>query len=163
MATKNGIFIAERMASTGLTSLLRSATQSTAIENGSIITLGEKVAGKGLELHKAETVKKPEDTIYLVDGVELENDEQLTRGLEQFINPADKAFRVRKPLTGDTFSISESMVSGAVAGVKNLEAAVGNKLKEVGASATAGATQFRVVEKWNFGTKQIPMVRLEVL
>jgi len=44
MANK-GVFIAENMMSTKVGSLLRSAQQATAIENGSVVKLGALVTG----------------------------------------------------------------------------------------------------------------------
>ena len=105
-----GIFIAENMASTKVGSLLRSAQQSTAIENGSVVKLGALVTGEA-DLYQAEPITAVTDTAYFVDGVELMTDEQLTKGLDDFENPANKPFRVRKPMVGDRFSISESMIT----------------------------------------------------
>lgn len=159
---KKGIFIAENMASTKLGSLLRSAQLDTAIENGSVVKLGELVAGE-LDLYEAGAVTAITDSVYLVDGVELEADEQLTRGLDDFENPANKPFRVRQALKGDRFSISESVITGTVKEGEFVEIpATGNKLAAK-ATATEGATLVcKVVTKWVFGTRAIPMVRLEV-
>lgn len=159
MVSEKGIFIAERMASTKLISLLRSARQETEIENGSIVTLKTTVEGED-ELYNATPVEAATDEIYFVDGVEVEADEQLTRGLDHFVNQANKAFRARKTMAGDIFSISESMITGEAAEGKLVEPVAGNKLTVV-ESATAGATVYEVKKKWLFGTRAIPMVRLE--
>jgi len=162
-----GIFIAENMASTKLGSLLRNAQQATAIENGSLVVLGDLVSGE-TDLYESGAVTANTDVVYLVDGVELITSEETTKGLDDFENEADKAFRVRKPMVGDVFSISESMIT-ALANDQVVEGnvaetpATGNKLVEA-ASATAGASLVcKIVKRWTFGTRAIPMVRLEVI
>ena len=167
MASK-GIFIAENMASTKVGSLLRSAQQTTAIENGSLVKLGALVTGEA-DLYQAGAIEAVTDTAYFVDGVELIADEQLTKGLDDYENPANKPFRVRKPMVGDIFSVSESMITALANDkvvVDNIaEIAAGNKLAEVakGTGATATATLVcKIVARWTFGTRAIPMVRLEV-
>ena len=164
-----GIFIAENMASTKVGSLLRSAKQATAIENGALVKLGALVTGE-TDLYQAGAITAVTDTAYFVDGVELIADEQLTKGLDDFENPANKPFRVRKPMVGDRFSISESMITALANDkvvVDNIaEIAAGNKLAEVakGTGATATATLVcKIVARWTFGTRAIPMVRLEVV
>ncbi len=167
MASK-GIFIAENMASTKVGSLLRSAQQTTAIENGSLVKLGALVTGEA-DLYQAGAIEAVTDTAYFVDGVELIADEQLTKGLDDYENPANKPFRVRKPMVGDRFSVSESMITALANDkvvVDNIaEIAAGNKLaevaKETGATATATLV-CKIVARWTFGTRAIPMVRLEV-
>ena len=168
MASK-GIFIAENMASTKVGSLLRSAQQTTAIENGSLVKLGALVTGEA-DLYQAGAIEAVTDTAYFVDGVELIADEQLTKGLDDYENPANKPFRVRKPMVGDIFSVSESMITALANDkvvVDNIaEIAAGNKLAEVakGTGATATATLVcKIVARWTFGTRAIPMVRLEVI
>lgn len=167
MASK-GIFIAENMASTKVGSLLRSAQQATAIENGSLVKLGALVTGEA-DLYQAGAIAAVTDTAYFVDGVELIADEQLTKGLDDYENPANKPFRVRKPMVGDRFSVSESMITALANDevvVDNIaEIAAGNKLVEVAKNtgATANATLVcKIVARWTFGTRAIPMVRLEV-
>lgn len=167
MANK-GVFIAENMASTKVGSLLRSATQATAIENGAIVTLGDLATGE-IDLYKSGAVAAITDTIYLVDGVEVVYDETTVKGLDDYENVANKAFRVRKPAVGDRFSISASMITAlADAPVKGnlVETAAGNKLAEVAKATGLTATVSfgaRIVETWTFGSRAIPMVRLEVI
>lgn len=157
-----GIFIAENMASTKVGSLLRSAKKEGAIENGAVVVLGDLVAGEA-DLYEAGAVSAVGDAIYLVDGVELLADEQLTKGLDDFENPGGKPFRVRKPLSGDRFSVSVSAISGTPKVGEFVETpATGNKLT---AAATPTADVSFVAEVkalWTFGTRAIPMVRLEV-
>ena len=168
MASK-GIFIAENMASTKVGSLLRSAQQATAIENGALVKLDGLVSGE-IDLYNAKAVAAITETVYFVDGVELIADEQLTKGLDDFENRKNKPFRVRKPMVGDRFSISESMITALSTNVvvDNIAEipAKGNKLKEVAKAtgATATATLVcKIVARWTFGTRAIPMVRLEVI
>ncbi len=163
-----GIFIAENMASTKVGSLLRSATQATAIENGALVKLDGLVSGE-IDLYNAKPIAAITDVAYIVDGVELIADESTTKGLDDFENPANKPFRVRKPMVGDRFSVSESMITALANDevvVDNIaEIAAGNKLVEVAkdTGATATATLVcKIVARWTFGTRAIPMVRLEV-
>lgn len=160
MENNKGIFIAEQMASTKLVSKLRNGQQATDIENGAIVKLGELVAGEQ-DLYNTVAPEAATDTIYLVDGVELDARESLAVGLDNFVNKANNPFRLRRPVSGDRFSISKSMVSGAVAPGAILEASTTNKLT-VNDAPTAGAVQFEVVEEWVFSGRAIDMVRLEV-
>jgi len=86
MANK-GIFIAENMVSTDVGAYLRSGIQNTAIENGSIVKLNGLAEGKEEVYKTAVIATVATDQVYFVDGVELEYDEQLTRGLHDFENP----------------------------------------------------------------------------
>ena len=95
-----GIFIAENMASTKVGSLLRSAKQATAIENGALVKLDALATGE-IDLYEAKAIAAITDVAYIVDGVELIADESTTKGLDDFENPANVAFRVRKPQVGD--------------------------------------------------------------
>lgn len=164
-----GIFIAENMASTTVGSLLRSAVQDANIENGSVVVLENLVDGEDA-LYEAGAVANIKDTIYFVDGVELDASEEIIKGLDDFENVAGKPFRVRKPLVGDIFSISESMITplnastGVVKG--NLVETVANgatKIKEKASTFTENVSFGGVIlAKWTFGTRAIPMVRIEV-
>lgn len=157
---EKGIFIAESMASTKLVSLLRNGVSETELENGSVVTLGDLEVGE-TDLYKVATPGAATDTIYLVDGVELEAEESMALGLDDFVNPADKPVRLRKPTSGDRFSISKSLVTGSPAVGDILEATTTNKLAKV-ETATQGATQFVVVADWIFSGRAIKMLRLEV-
>lgn len=162
-----GIFIAENMASTKLGSLLRSAQQATAIENGAIVKLTGLVSGE-LDLHTSAAVAANTNEIYLVDGVELVTSEETTKGLDDYENAANKAFRVRKPMVGDRFSISEAQITAllnntVVEGNYVETPATGNKLVEKATSLTAGVSfGAKIVKRWTFGSRAVPMVRLEV-
>jgi hypothetical protein len=168
MASK-GIFIAENMASTKVGSLLRSAQQSTAIENGSLVKLGALVTGEA-DLYQAGAIAAVTDTAYFVDGVELIADEQLTKGLDDYENPANKPFRVRKPMVGDRFSISEDAITALAANGKVVVGncvetpAAGTNLAEVTPANVNASSSFvaTIIARWTFGTRAIPMVRLEV-
>lgn len=159
---KKGIFIAENMASTTVGSLLRSGQSTTELENGAVVTLGDLVVGEN-ELYETGAVAAITDDVYLVDGVELQADEQLTKGLHDFVNPANKPVRLRKASRGDRFSISEASITGTVKVGEVVEVpATGTKLVAK-ATATADADLVcTVVAKWVFGTLAVPMVRLEV-
>ena len=165
-----GIFIAENMASTKVGSLLRSAKQAKAIENGSLVKLDGLVTGE-IDLYNAKPIAAVTDVAYIVDGVEVVYDESTTKGLDDFENAANVAFRVRKPQVGDRFSVSEAMITALANDtvvVDNIAEipATGNKLVEVAKAtgATATATLVcKIVARWIFGTRAIPMVRLEVV
>ena len=131
---KKGIFIAENMASTTVGSLLRSGQSATELENGAVVTLGDLVVGEN-ELYEIGAVAAITDDVYLVDGVELQADEQLTKGLHDFVNPANKPVRLRKASRGDRFSISEASITGTV------------KVGEVVVFAKYSGTEVKVDEK----------------
>lgn len=164
--TGKGIFIAENMVSTDVGAYLRSGIQDSAIENGSIVNLNGLAEGKE-EVYKtialtADGVKTA--PLYFVDGVELEYDEQLTRGLHDFENPKDKPFRVRRPVVGDRFSISADMIGSFSSGSsKYVQTNAGGKVKAVTSAPTLANFSFvaKIIAEWNFGTKA--MVRLEVI
>jgi len=74
-------------------------------------------------------------------------------------------------MVGDRFSISESMITALANDkvvVDNIAEmpATGNKLVEVAKATGATATETlvcKIVARWTFGTRAIPMVRLEVI
>jgi len=162
-----GIFIAENMASTKVGSLLRSAQQATAIENGFIVTLGNLVSGEE-NLYTSSAISANTDTVYLVDGVEVVASEETTKGLDDYQNVANKPFRVRKPMVGDIFSISEASIT-ELAGGQVVEGnfvetpASGNKLTEAAALTAGVSFGAKIVKRWTLGTRATPMVRLEVV
>lgn len=160
-----GIFIAENMASTKLPTLLKNAKQATAIENGAVVKLTGLVSGER-NLHTSDAVATNKDEIFLVDGVELISAEDFIYGLDDFENVANKPFRARKPMVGDVFSISEAQITAlattVVVGNVVETPATGNKLIEK-TSATSGVSFVaKIVARYNFGKRAIPMVRLEV-
>lgn len=164
------IFIAENMASTKVGSLLRSGISAVDVENGNIQVLGDLAPNMGNDLYTTGAVTNITDAIYLVDGVELEYTEELTRGIDDYVNVANKPFRLRKPMVGDRFSISEEAITALAA---NGEVVVGNcvetpaagtNLAEVAPANVNASSSFvaTIVARWTFGTRAIPMVRLEV-
>ena len=164
MAEK-GIFIAENMASTTVGSLLRSAVDATdgtllARENGSIVKLNGLVDGEN-NLYKAISVTAATDVIYFVDGVVLDPDEHITKGLDDYEVPAGKEFRVRKPMVGDIFSVSEKCISGLKEGEVVEMTASGLAKKDGGTANTS--FEAKVIKEWVFGARGIAMLRLEVL
>jgi len=162
-----GIFCAENMTSVVDGSKLRSAKKSADIENGHVVRLGALVSGE-LNLYTAEDVTANTDIVYLVDGVALNYSEETTRGLDDYINLTGTAFRVRKPQVGDIFSISEAEITAlagnsVVAGNFVETPATGNTLLEKATSLTSGVSfGAKILTKWTFGTRAIPMVRVEV-
>lgn len=158
-----GIFIAEQMASTKLVSKLRSARFDKDIENGSIAILGELIAnGEGIELYEGKAPADSKSDIYLVDGVELDANQETIKGLHHFVNKAGREVRLRKPTSGDIFSVSASMVSGsAVKKGDFVEAKAANKLAKVATTTADARHEIKVLLEWNF--EGIPMLRLEVL
>lgn len=164
MAEK-GIFIAENMASTTVGSLLRSAVDATsgtllARENGSIVKLNGLVDGEN-NLYKAISVTAATDVIYFVDGVVLDPDEHVTKGLDDYEVPAGKEFRVRKPMVGDIFSISEKHIAGLTKD-DVVEMTDSGLAKKTTGTANTSFTA-KVIDKWVFGARAINMIRLEVL
>ena len=163
-----GVFIAENMTSIKDGSKLRSAKQATAIENGSIVKLTGLVTGED-NVYTSAGVQANTDVIYLVDGVELVYSEETTKGLDDYQNPANKPFRVRKPEVGDIFSVSEAMLTAladdsVVAGNFVETPATGNKLVEKATALSTGVSfGAKIIKKWTFGSRAIPMVRLEVV
>lgn len=160
MKKEKGIFIAEQMASTKLVSLLRNGVADAEIENGSVVVLDKLEVGEQ-DLYKVKTPTAATDAIYIVDGVELDSEESLAKGLDDFANKAGKPFRLRKPISGDRFSLSASMVTGSPAKGDTIEPEASKKLAKASAP-TEGAVQFEVVEDWIFSGRGIKMLRLEV-
>ncbi|MFA7203942.1 MAG: hypothetical protein WC188_09595 [Candidatus Caldatribacteriota bacterium] len=160
MAEK-GIFIAENMASTTVGSLLRSAVDTTKVrENGSIVALDGLVAGEN-NLYKAVDISAATDVIYFVDGVVLDPDEHVTKGLDDYVVPIGKEFRVRKPMVGDIFSISEKHINGLSKGDVVEMTDSGLAKKTTGTTNTSFTA--KVIDKWVFGARAISMIRLEVI
>jgi len=160
MAEK-GIFIAENMASTTVGSLLRSAVDDTkARENGSIVALNGLVTGEN-NLYKAVDIAAATDVIYFVDGVVLDPDEHVIKGLDEYEIPIGKEFRVRKPMVGDIFSVSEKCITGLKEGEVVEMTASGLAKKTSGTANTS--FEAKVIKEWVFGSRAIDMLRLEVL
>ena len=160
MAEK-GIFIAENMASTTVGSLLRSAVDTTKVrENGSIVALDGLVAGEN-NLYKAVDISAATDVIYFVDGVVLDPDEHVTKGLDDYVVPIGKEFRVRKPMVGDIFSVSEKCIPGLKLGEVVEMTSAGLAKKNGGTSNTS--FEAKVIKEWVFGSRTIDMLRLEVI
>lgn len=162
MANK-GIFMAELMASTELGSLLRSVQSEAEVENGSICTLGALIDPEN-HLYSYGAVADISDAIYFVDGVEIIKDETITYGLDDFVNEAERPFRVRKPQVGDTFSISASMIDAiATSPVEGnvVVTKVGTKIAEA-TEATTESFVAKIEKLYNHGTRQVPMARLVV-
>lgn len=162
-----GIFVAENMQSIVDGSKLRSAVRASAIENGNLVVLGA-LSGTEKNLYVAGDVAANTNEVYLVDGVAVVYSEETTKGLDDFTNVANKAFRVRKPVFGDIFSVSESVVTALstapVLGNFVETPATGNKLLEKATSLTSGVSfGAKIIDKYTFGTRAIPMVRLEVV
>lgn len=165
-----GIFVAENMTSTVDGSKLRSAQKSANIENGMVVKLGALVSGEK-NLYTAEDIAANTDIVYLVDGVAVVYSEETTKGLDDYVNLANKAFRVRKAEVGDIFSISETVVT-ALAGSGAGPAVVGNfvetpatgtKFVEKATSLSAGVSfGAKIIDRYLFGTRAIPMLRVEV-
>jgi hypothetical protein len=161
-----GIFVAENMQSTVDGSKLRSAVRASAIENGSLVVLGALSTGEK-NLYVAGNVAANTNEVYLVDGVAVVYSEEITKGLDDFTNLANVAFRTRKPVFGDIFSVSESVITALstapVLGNFVETPATGNKMLEKATSLTAGVSfGAKIIDKYVFGTRAIPMVRLEV-
>jgi len=161
----NGVFIAEQMASTKLGSKLRSAQQATEIKNGAVVTLGAEIAGK-VGVYASAPVAAVSDKVFIVDGVALDPSEERTLGIDDYINPANMAYRVRIPVVDDVFSISANMVTPLAANlvVGNIieTPASGNLWKESVTPTLNVSFVAEIKELWTFGTRAIPMVRVEV-
>lgn len=165
MANK-GIFIAENMASTTVGSLLRSGVAHKDLENGNVVKLGALVTGES-DLYTLADIAAVANEVYIVDAVELDADEQLTKGLQDYSIKEGDVIRLRKAQKGDRFSISETSITAladdkvVIGNVVEIPA-TGVKLVEK-VSATSGASLVcKIVEVWNFSSNAIPMVRLEV-
>ncbi len=157
-----GIFIAENMQSTKLASLLRSGQQEPNIENGMVVTLGDLIDPER-DLYATAPVAANTDDVYLVDGVELQADEQLTKGLDDFENLAEKPFRLRKGVAYDRFSVSTSVLDGTPVEGKFVETpATGNKLKVVDTPTEGASFVAEIQNIYVFGTRGIEMARLLV-
>ena len=136
----NGIFVAENMASTKLSSLLKSARyisagNPAAINNGRIVVLGALEANQS-EIYVAADVALATDVIHIVDTPEIIYSQETTSGLNDYTNAAGQVLRVRKPVVGDHFAISGRDITplGLVPVVGNsLVTAAGTLLTEIAA------------------------------
>jgi hypothetical protein len=134
----NGIFVAENMASTKLSSLLKSARyisagNPAAINNGRIVVLGALEVNQS-EIYVATDVAAATDVIHIVDTPELIYSQETTSGLNDYTNAAGQVLRVRKPVVGDHFAVSGRDITalGAAPVVGNfvVTPAAGNTLAE---------------------------------
>ncbi len=112
----NGIFIAENMASTKLSSLLKSVRYvdggglDAAIQNGRLVTLGALEANER-EVYVATDVAANTDPVYVIDSPEVAYSEETTSGINAFTNAAGRISRARKPAVGDRFAIRGNAIT----------------------------------------------------
>jgi len=111
----NAIFVAENMASTKLSSLLKTgryqvAGVDTAINNGCTVVLGAKDPNQR-EVYIVGATTAATDPIYIVDTPELIYSQEITQGLNNYNNAAGQLLRLRKPQVGDHFSVSARAIT----------------------------------------------------
>jgi len=135
----NAVFVSENMASTKLSSLLKTARYApaglpTAINNGRIVVLGVLEPNQR-EVYVAADVAAATDVIHIVDNPEVIYSQETTRGLNDYTNVAGATIRVRKPVVGDHFAISGRAIAplGAAPVVGNsvVTPAAGTLLAEI--------------------------------
>lgn len=122
----NAIFVAENMASTKLSSLLKTgryqdgAGNDLAINNGCVVTLGGKMANER-ETYLALAPAAIANAIYVVDTPELIYSQETTSGLNDYTNRAGQLLRLRKLQIGDSFAVSARAITpvGAAPAVGN--------------------------------------------
>jgi hypothetical protein len=139
----------------------------TALENGNVVTLSGLLTGER-EIFKCVAPASATDEVVLVAGVELIYDESTrAKGLDDFINPANKAFRVYQLEKGDIFTVSDSAISALAGGTP----VVGNvvvtqastKLKELASAVGTESLICKVIAKEVLGTRAIPVTVLQVI
>lgn len=140
---------------------------ATAIENGNVVALSGLVTGER-EIFKGVAPSAVTDDVVLVAGVELIYDESTHKGLDDFINPANKPFRAYILEKGDVFTISDSAIVALAGGtpvVGNVVVtnASSTKLKELASPAGTESLVCKVIGKEIFGTRAIPMTVLQVV
>lgn len=156
----NGIFIAENLASTKLSSLLKTgryvdggAVPAT-IQNGRVVTLGALEAGER-EVFVATDVAANTDEAYVVDAPELQYSQEITLGLNDFQNPAGTTLRLRKLAIGDIFAVSANAIDpiGADPVVTNFIAtpAAGNQWAEVANAAGGQSVICEIIDTYVLG------------
>jgi hypothetical protein len=111
----NAIFVSENMASTKLSSLLKTARYqvaglNTAINNGCVVVLGAKDPNQR-EVYIAGATAAATDPVYIVDTPELIYSQETTSGLNDYTNAAGQLLRTRKPMVGDHFAISARAIT----------------------------------------------------
>ncbi len=150
----NGIFVAENMASTKLSSLLKTARYiaggvPAAIQNGRVVVLGALEANQS-EIYVAADVAANTNRIYVVDAPEVIYSEEITRGLNDYTNVAGQTIRVRQLQVGDSFAISARAITPlAVAPVVGnfIETPAAGNLWLEAAADVAGASVACLIER----------------
>ena len=161
----NGIFVAENMASTKLSSLLKTARYvagnplvPTAIQNGRVVVLGALEANQR-EVHVAADVAAATDPIHVVDNPEVIYSEEITRGLNDYINPAGITIRVRQLQVGDQFAVSGNAITalGLVPVVGNfiVTPAAGNLWTEIAAPVGNESVACQIVDSYVLGADML--------
>ena len=155
----NGIFVAENMASTKLSSLLNTARYNDGavnqpIQNGRVVRLVGLEAGER-EIYDARDVAANTNPIVVVDEPVLEYDEQITRGLNDYTNVAGKTVRTRRLQVGDSFAVSGRAITpiGVAPAVGNFIAtpAAGNLWAEVANAAGGQSVICEIVDSYVLG------------
>jgi len=159
----NGIFVAENMASSKLSSLLKTARYQVAgvdtpINNGCVVVLGAKAANQR-EVYIAGVTAAATDVVHIVDTPELIYSQEITRGLNDYTNAAGQLLRVRKPQIGDHFAVSARAITplGATPVVGNslVTPAAGINWTEIAAPAGTESVQCLIEESYVLGADPI--------
>lgn len=155
----NAIFVAENMASTKLSSLLKTARYQvlavdTAINNGCVVVLGAKAANQR-EVYIAGATAAATDPVYIVDTPEIIYSQETTSGLNDYTNAAGTLLRTRKPQVGDHFAISARAITpiGVVPVVGNslVTPAAGILWTEIAVPAGTESVQCLIEESYVLG------------
>ena len=160
----NAIFVAENMASTKLSSLLKTARYQvagadTAINNGCVVVLGAKDPNQR-EVYIAGATAAATDPVYIVDTPELIYSQETTSGLNDYTNAAGQLLRVRKPMVGDHFAVSARAITALngvapVVGSSIVTPAAGILWTEIQAPAGTESVQCLIEESYVLGADLI--------
>lgn len=172
----NAIFNAENMASTKLSSLLKTVRfvdgggNPAPINNGMVVTLGALEPNQR-EIYVATAVAANTDPIHVIDAPEVIYSEEITRGLNDYTNLANIPVRARKLAVGDKFAVSALAIDalGAVPVVGNflVTPAAGTQwLEAVAIAGQSVACQIKAIDVLGadlIGGRNIPMYSVEVV
>ena len=160
----NAIFVSENMASSKLSSLLKTARYQvagadTAINNGCVVVLGAKAANQR-EVYIAGATAAATNVIHIVDNPELIYSQETTRGLNDYTNAAGQLLRVRKPQVGDHFAVSGRAITALngtapVVGNAIVTPAAGILWAEIADPAGTESVQCRIEESYVLGAELI--------
>jgi hypothetical protein len=141
---------------------LESVVHNADLKNGSVIVLGDLVAGEReiKQVVVPTSVLAGAESVLLVAAPEMDYDPR--KQLKDFVNPANEAVRAYHLTRGDIFTVTDDMIVGSSVVGQFASADAGFQVK---ASTTKPATRtvLKVIEKTTLGFDGLAATAFQVI